>query len=54
MVMMEMTAIESLKDPNMLYLDIVSGLGGIILFVALLHGVNNYNCSPSAYIPCYN
>ena len=32
MEMMEMTALQSLKDPHMIYLDIAAGIGGVILY----------------------
>ena len=42
MVMMKMNAMESLKDKNMLYLDIVSGVLGVFLYVMLRDGYKNF------------
>jgi len=38
---MQMNAMESLKDMNMLYLDLISGLGGCVLFSMVKKGTNN-------------
>lgn len=38
---MKMNAMESLKDPSMLYLDLVAGFGGCVLFAVLQKGAKN-------------
>ena len=43
MVMMKMNAMESLKDKNMLYLDLLSGITGLILFFLIKNGMNNFS-----------
>jgi FlaA1/EpsC-like NDP-sugar epimerase len=40
---MKMTAMESLKDPNMAYLDLISGVGGATLAMLINNGVDNFN-----------
>jgi hydrogenase-4 membrane subunit HyfE len=42
MEMMHMTAMESLKDVNMIALDLVAGTTGLILFLLILNGIKNY------------
>ena len=42
-----MTAIKSFKDINMVYLDILSGILGLILFQLIKNGINNYKFSIS-------
>ena len=41
--MMQMTAMESLMDKNMLYLDLVSGVLGAMLSVVVVYGLDNYD-----------
>lgn len=43
MVAMKMTALESLMDKNMLYLDITSGVLGLFLAISLKDGLNHYH-----------
>ena len=43
--MMKMTAEQSLKDPNMLYLDIVSGVGGLVLYNLIQNGKASFSVS---------
>ena len=45
MTMMTMTAMESLTDLPMLYLDVTSGVLGLILFNLVTHGRNNFSVS---------
>ena len=45
MTMMKMTAMESLKDPHMLYLDIASGLGGLVLYNLVENGKASFKFS---------
>lgn len=42
MVMMKMNALESLKDKKMLYLDVVSGVLGVVLFFMVKDGYKNF------------
>ena len=37
-----MNAMESLKDKKMLYLDILSGISGLVLFFLIKNGMNNF------------
>ena len=38
---MEMNAMESFKDPHMVYLDVVAGISGLVLTMMLLNGYKN-------------
>lgn len=43
--MMKMTAVQSLKDPHMLYLDVVSGIGGLVLYNLIRDGKASFRVS---------
>ncbi len=45
MEMMQMTAMESLKDSNMVYLDLAAGFGGLILFNLIEKGKLSFSFS---------
>ena len=45
MEMMKMTAMESLMDPNMVYLDITAGIGGLILYNLVENGKTSFKFS---------
>lgn len=40
---MKMTAWDSVVSKDMIFLDLVSGIGGALLFIALRDGVKNFN-----------
>jgi|GEM_PF-6235934 len=42
-MVMTMTAMQSLKDPKMLYLDISAGVFGLILFNLVTHGQSKFD-----------
>ncbi len=45
MDMMKMTAMDSLYDKHMLYLDLVSGLGGAALYALVQNGLQHFKVS---------
>ena len=46
-MMMGMNAMESLKDPNMVYLDISAGISGFILTMMLMNGYRSATYPPA-------
>lgn len=46
-----MTAMQSLKDMNMIYLDLVAGLGGFALSHMLHNGVDSFSLNKVQWMP---
>ena len=42
---MKMNAMQSLYDKHMLYLDVVSGIGGVFFYVLIQNGLRNFKFS---------